>query len=184
MTKSKEPIYTPPPRLLVERADVFAMAAHGGAGQLRKYTGIPYVEHPRAVSRIVSVYGGSEAMVAAALLHDVVEDTKVDIEDIVYMFGVEVAELVDWMTDKTTPDDGNRATRKKMERERWAGAPPEAKMIKPEDCIDNGHDITANDPDFAKVYLSEMRLLLPLIENGSYRLANRLSRIIESGLPA
>ena len=53
---------------LVEKAKLFATKAH--EGQVRKYTGEPYIIHPIEVSEIVERYNGSKEMIAAALLHD------------------------------------------------------------------------------------------------------------------
>ena len=60
------------------RALAFCMAAHAGVGQVRKYTGEPYAVHPIAVAALVRAYvpDASEEMLIAALLHDVVEDTR------------------------------------------------------------------------------------------------------------
>ncbi len=66
-------------------------------GQLRK-SGIPYVVHPICVACIVAHYGGDEAMVCAALLHDIVEDTLCEIDYIYETYGDEVGTLVDALT--------------------------------------------------------------------------------------
>ena len=66
-------------------------------GQKRK-SGEPYVIHPICVACIVGFYGGDEAMVCAALLHDVVEDTDYHIRDVRSNFGEDVANLVDALT--------------------------------------------------------------------------------------
>ena len=58
---------------IVERARVFATAAHAAVGQTRKYTGEPYVVHPMEVASLVESVGGTEAMVAAAREHYVDE---------------------------------------------------------------------------------------------------------------
>lgn len=168
---------------LVDRAAAFAYAAHAAVGQKRKYTGTPYIEHPERVARLVRVAGfGSAEMIAAAWLHDVVEDTGVTQEDIIAMFPPKVAELVDWMTDKMTPADGNRNYRKFKERERWATAPAEAQTIKLADAYDNAQDILAHDKDFAKVYLAEMRLLMPILDRGHERLRSMLSEVLRQEL--
>ncbi|HIP03128.1 MAG TPA: HD domain-containing protein, partial [Campylobacterales bacterium] len=65
--------------------------------QFRK-SGEPYIIHPICVASIVCAYGGDEQMVIAALLHDVVEDTPCEIEEIDEKFGKEVAELVAGLT--------------------------------------------------------------------------------------
>ena len=111
---------------LLERARVFATAAHAAVGQTRKYTGEPYVVHPLEVANIVLSVGGTEAMVAAAMLHDVLEDTGVTFDLLEDEFGEEVAQLVLWLTDVSKPEDGNRSTRKALDRQHSAAAPAEA----------------------------------------------------------
>ena len=61
---------------LISKALKFSTAAHAAVGQKRKYTGEDYIVHPIAVSEIVAAFGGSKEMVAAALLHDTLEDTN------------------------------------------------------------------------------------------------------------
>jgi (p)ppGpp synthase/HD superfamily hydrolase len=147
----------------VERAKVFATAAHAAVGQTRKYTGEPYVVHPLEVASLVESVGGTEAMVAAALLHDVLEDTGVTFDLLVEQFGSEVAELVLWLTDVSKPEDGNRSTRKALDRQHSAAAPAAAQTVKVADLISNTRSIVAHDPGFAKVYLEEKRLLLDVL---------------------
>lgn len=96
---------------VIERARIFASKAH--EGQFRKYTGEPYVHRPESVANTVAAINTDETMVAAAWLHDVVEDAPFTIEDIRFEFGAEIAELVDELTDKTTLADGNRRTSQK-----------------------------------------------------------------------
>ena len=148
---------------IVERARVFATAAHAAVGQTRKYTGEPYVVHPIEVSEIVASVGGTEAMVAAALLHDVLEDTEVTVDVLEEQFGSEVADLVLWLTDISKPEDGNRSTRKALDRQHSAAAPAAAQTIKVADLISNTKTIVEFDPGFAKTYLAEKRLLLDVL---------------------
>ena len=147
----------------VERAKVFATAAHAAVGQTRKYTGEPYVVHPMEVASLVESVGGTEAMVAAALLHDVLEDTGVTVDVLEEQFGSEVADLVLWLTDVSKPNDGNRSTRKALDRQHSAAAPAAAQTVKVADLISNTRSIVAHDPGFAKVYLEEKRLLLEVL---------------------
>ena len=77
---------------LTTRAKVFANIAHDG--QVRKYTGEPYISHPVSVAKLVKDVGSSDTVISAAWLHDVVENTKFTAEDILNRFGVEVANLV------------------------------------------------------------------------------------------
>ena len=148
---------------IVERARVFATAAHAAVGQTRKYTGEPYVVHPIEVSELVASVNGTEAMVAAALLHDVLEDTEVTVDLLEEQFGSKVADLVLWLTDISRPEDGNRSARKALDRQHSAVAPAAAQTIKVADLISNTRSIVAHDPGFAKVYLEEKRLLLDVL---------------------
>jgi (p)ppGpp synthase/HD superfamily hydrolase len=163
---------------MVERARVFATAAHAAVGQVRKYTFEPYIVHPAEVAKIVRDAGGSEAMVAAAWLHDTVEDTGVTIETIRAEFGVEVAELVGWLTDVSRPEHGNRAHRKALDRAHSAAAPAEAQTVKLADLIANTRSIMAHDEAFAKTYLEEKRLLLAVMTKGDARLMAEARKFI------
>jgi len=80
---------------VVSRA--YRMAAKAHATQRRK-SGEPYIVHPLAVAKIVADLGLDETTVASALLHDAVEDTLVELEDIQRAFGNDVANIVDGVT--------------------------------------------------------------------------------------
>ena len=133
------------------------------SSQKRKYTGEPYIVHPVEVSEIVAWHNGSKEMIAAALLHDTVEDTDVTIDDIRNEFGNAVALLVDDLTDVSKLEDGNRATRKAMDRDHTANASAAAMVIKAADLISNSKSIAEHDPKFAKVYFEEKRALLDVM---------------------
>lgn len=143
------------------KALAFATNAHGSVLQVRKYTKEPYIVHPIAVASIVrSVRDHTPEMLAAAYLHDVVEDTPVTIEEVFAEFGVEVGELVSWLTDVSKPTDGNRRVRKALDRAHSIAAPAAAQTIKVADLIDNTKSIVRFDPSFATVFLREKQLLL------------------------
>ena len=144
---------------LILRAAAFADHAHGSIGQIRKYTGEPYVRHPQAVAELVTRAGGDEAMICAAWLHDTVEDTPVTLAE-VSAFGTEIGELVYWLTDVSRPEHGNRQVRKAMDREHIARAPARAQAVKLADLIHNSESILKHDPGFAVGYLKEKALLL------------------------
>jgi guanosine-3',5'-bis(diphosphate) 3'-pyrophosphohydrolase len=78
-------------------ADAYAFAAEAHAGQMRK-SGEPFVSHPLEVAGILAELRLDTATITAAILHDVVEDSHVDIKDIRERFGDEVAGLVDGVT--------------------------------------------------------------------------------------
>ena len=163
---------------LVERARVFATAAHAACGQLRKYTYEPYIVHPAEVVSIVSTVPHTEAMLAAAWLHDVVEDTGVTLETVRAEFGEEVADLVGWLTDVSRPEQGNRATRKAIDRAHTAMAPAQAQTVKLADLISNTRSIMEHDETFAKTYLAEKKLLLEVMTKGDPELMARARRNI------
>ncbi len=79
----------------IQRAVELATKAH--EGQLRR-TGEPYIVHPLAVKKILEEWGMDEDTIVAGVLHDVVEDTNVTLEQIKQEFGEVVAQLVDGVT--------------------------------------------------------------------------------------
>lgn len=137
-------------------------------GQTRKYTGEPYVTHCAEVAAIVQQHiPGNDEAIAAAWLHDVIEDCGLTRSYIASLFGDHVASLVTEVSDVSKPSDGNRAVRKALDREHYGRASPEGKAIKLADLISNTRSIVAHDPDFAKVYLAEKALLLPLLKGSA-----------------
>lgn len=164
---------------IVRKAQVYAMAAHAAVGQKRKYTGEPYIVHPAEVAKIVaSVPGSTPDMVAAAWLHDVVEDTGCTYTDIHMAFGADIATLVGWLTDVSKPEDGPRWYRKKLDREHTAQAPAEAQTIKLADLISNSRSIMEHDPKFARTYLEEKRQLLEVMTKGDAGLHAEASKYV------
>ncbi len=76
----------------LERA--LRLAAQGHEGQVRKGSPVPYIEHPMAVAMILDRAGFDEEVVVAGLLHDLVEDTSITLDEIRSEFGDSVAETV------------------------------------------------------------------------------------------
>jgi hypothetical protein len=144
----------------------FAETAHGCINQRRKYTDAPYICHPIAVADIVASVPHTDNMLAAALLHDTVEDTPVTLHEIREYFGPDVATLVEMLTDVSKPSDGNRAARKAIDRAHTAKASPEAMTIKLADLLDNTRSIVEHDLNFARVYLREKLDLLDVLGAG------------------
>ena len=143
---------------IVGKALDFATQAHGD--QKRKYTGASYTVHLVEVMNIVRTVVQDDEMLAAALLHD----TK----------------LVDELTDVSKPEDGNRATRKGIDRTKLAGVSADAQTIKLADLISNAKDIAVNDPNFAKVYMNEKRQLLAVLTKGNARLMKQAQDIVSN----
>ena len=160
---------------LYDEAVKFATKAHGE--QKRKYTNETYINHPIAVAELVrSTENHTDEMLAAAVLHDVLEDTPTHPTEIFNKFGPIVFKYVMELTEK--PREGNRASRKAFERERLSGVGTPAQTIKLADLIDNSASITEYDPSFAKVYMKEKKDLLEVLGRGDKSLYKKASEII------
>lgn len=159
-------------------------AAFWHVGQVRKYTGKPYITHPCSVAHIVKSVPHVEEQVCAAYLHDVVEDTDCTLAEITNQFGHYIALMVDELTDPPARAGTNRHNRKWQDRLRLYQALPETKTVKLADLIDNSSSIMKYDPSFAKVYLREKRLLLDeALIGGDPTLWARADRIVrDSGV--
>lgn len=124
---------------LWQRAASFAARAH--AGGLRKDGCTPYVAHPFRVAMTVRhVFGcEDEVAIAAALLHDTIEDTSADYDEIEEHFGTDVAECVSTLTK-------NKAMREEAREaeydQRLSRAPWQARLVKLADVYDNAIDLT------------------------------------------
>ena len=156
------------------------LAGKAHEGQFRKYSGMPYIVHPIEVATIVQTVEHSDEMIAAALLHDVVEDTDYSFEDIAKEVSPEVADLVKGLTDVSSPQDGNRKVRKAIDKDHLAEQNAEVQTIKLADVISNSQDIKANDPKFAKVYIEEMKALLEVLTKGDKTLYAKAKEIVYS----
>lgn len=167
---------------LVDKARRYASKAHASIDQRRKYTNDPYIVHPQAVANIVSSVPHTEEMLAAAWLHDTVEDTPTTINDIVQHFGNDVAELVAMLTNVSDDAQESRIQKKNLDRQHSARANASAKTIKLADLIDNLRSLVTHDPDFAKTYLVEKRLLLAVLKEGDATLWRQAEHIIKESL--
>lgn len=155
----------------------FARQAH--EGQTRKYTREDFIWHPTRVAMRVATVTNDPEILAAAMLHDVVEDTPVEIEEIETQFGERVANLVFCLSDVATRADGNRAARNLKNVRHYECAHPDAKTIKLADMLDNIPSIISHDPKFAKVYLPEKKMLLEVLSNGHPELYQRVEILIK-----
>jgi len=163
---------------LVKQAIRFATEAHQRIDQRRKYSGQPYAVHLDQVAKIVATVTDDGEMIAAAWLHDVVEDTPATLNDIEREFGGSIAQLVRELTDISKPGDGNRAARKTIDREHLSEASARGQTIKLADLIDNCKDITQHDARFARVYLNEMSSLLQILTKADEGLMRRARKTL------
>jgi (p)ppGpp synthase/HD superfamily hydrolase len=155
----------------------FAAAAH--AGEVRKGSGQPYIAHPEAVAQIQRELGVDDPVIlAAALLHDVVENTSVTVADIAARFGDDVAGLVGELTRPVGTHENRDAFRLYLD-----SLGPRALLIKLADRIENmrGLQFVHDDATFVRDYLDETReLFLPLAERTDAQLAALLREAYES----
>ena len=157
---------------------------HASIGHIRKYSGEPYIVHPAAVAALVRTVPHTEEMIAAAWLHDTVEDTHATLAEIEQECGAKVAELVEMLTDVSKPTDGSRAERKALDRAHTAQASPEAKTIKLADIIHNTDSIVEHDPNFAVIYLAEKVMLLDVLREGDPTLWDMAAEITKPEIEA
>lgn len=123
---------------LLDRAIIFAVKAH--AGTERRGKGFPYIVHPMEAVEIVATMTADQELLAAAALHDVVEDTDVSVEQIRTEFGDRIASLVaaesDTFEEGVSEEDSWHA-RKRAAIDRLANAPHDAKIVALGDKLSN-----------------------------------------------
>jgi (p)ppGpp synthase/HD superfamily hydrolase len=116
--------------------DAFAKAREAHAGQVRNGSGgMPYIEHPQAVAAVLAEHGFGDEVLAAALLHDVVEDSETTVEEVRERFGDPVARLVGALSDDESIADYR--ARKDEHRQRVAAAGADALAIYCADKLTN-----------------------------------------------
>lgn len=148
--------------LIVRAAD---LAARAHAGQRRKGEGdVPYVNHCTAVACLVAGVTDYAETIAAALLHDTVEDSEVTLDQLSAEFGPRVAELVACVTDSAEVTSLALSERKAAQAEKMRSAPDAAKLIKIADQTSNLRDIVAMPPDWStarkQAYLDGARMVV------------------------
>lgn len=141
---------------LLEEAYAFACAAHHGPAR----RGDTDIEHPAAVAALLADAGFGDAVVAAGLLHDVVEDTTKGFDVIDECFGVEIGDLVDAMTEDDSID--SYAERKAEHRQRALAAGPAPASIYAADKLARVRSLTAAGESVAPERLAHYRDTLAL----------------------
>jgi guanosine-3',5'-bis(diphosphate) 3'-pyrophosphohydrolase len=161
---------------ILEKVRDYADKAHDK--QQRKYTPERYIVHPVRVMEMCRRYTDKLPVLAAALLHDVLEDTPVTKEKLLQFLHTVmneedaretlrlVVELTDVFTKQRHPR-WNRRKRKIKEAERIQQTSADSQTVKYADIIDNCREIVEHDPDFAKVFLRECKGLLNVMPKGN-----------------
>ncbi len=176
---------------ILEKIKNFAAAAH--EGQKRKYVDEPYVNHPIRVSEYCQGFSKDLSIAAAAILHDVLEDTAVTPQEMnSFLMSIMsdgearhtmrlVKDLTDVYTHSAYPEM-NRRWRKEKECDRLCKIHPDAQTIKYADIIDNCNDIAGSGDDFAAAYLNECKKLLQRITKGNAGMYKEAIHTVEAGL--
>ena len=131
---AKKPLNTD----LLDRAIIFAVKAH--AGVERNGKGFPYIVHPLEAVEIVATITPDQELLAAAALHDTVEDTGVTLEELRLEFGDHVASLVATESEDKVPnmsEEESWHSRKQAAIDRLAHASHEAKIVALGDKLSN-----------------------------------------------
>lgn len=144
-------------RQIIRHAYIFAYQAHLGQ---RRASGAPFFTHPVAVAHLLAKMGQDSSTIAAALLHDVVEDTSVTTDQLKAVFGNEIATLVESVTKPQalaaqSPEQAQLATHwkliKRIRRDRRVA------WIKLADRLHNLSTLHALDPDRQRRIVQETR---------------------------
>ena len=161
---------------LIDKAAAYAEKAH--EGQVRKYTDLPYFVHPQRVALAVSAYTDRPEVIAAAYLHDVLEDCgQVCLKDIYEEFGVKVSDLVIELTNPSKKFPTlKRAARKEMDRLYLNTCSANAQLIKVIDRLDNIRDMEGAPDDFKSLYFDETILLAQTLTKAPAGLVEELMR--------
>ena len=128
----------------IEESRNLAIARH--AGQCRpNHSREPKINHIEEVAQLVKESGGNQDEVAAAWLHDIIEDTNTTIEEIDELFGLEIAQLVDGLTDPPEFSSLPLDVRKHQQAQRLLSKSKGVRRVKLCDQISNVHSVI-NDP--------------------------------------
>lgn len=123
---------------LLDRAIMFAVRAH--AGTERRGKGFPYIVHPMEAMEIVATLTSDQELLAAAALHDTVEDTDITVEQIRAEFGDRIASLVASESDafeQGVSEEDSWHARKQAAIDRLSSAPHDAKIVALGDKLSN-----------------------------------------------
>jgi hypothetical protein len=164
---------------LIKAARKFANGSHQRINTYRNPALQSSEAHLKSVAQIVSSVSHDDEIIAAAWLHDIVEDTGSTIGDMERKFGAGVAKLVDELTVVSYMARGNQAARLTLEREHFARVSAPAKTIKLADLIDTCRDLHKNEPAGLKKYGTRAKELAAVLEGGDPTLLARLKRDLE-----
>jgi len=163
------------------------LARYAHSEQVRKFSGLPYVSHVGRVAGRVSVHKFStEDMIAAAFCHDILEDTRINYEELSLVIGKNAANIVLELTNPSKNSSLSRSERKRMDRDHIVKISKEARIIKFFDRIDNISELlrdyfllSKSEKEFSAIYAYESRLLLDVLNGLDEDLEAELLFVIE-----
>lgn len=165
----------------VNEAREFALWAHGSIGQT--YDDLPYEVHLAEVVALVASVPHTKEMLAAAWNHDVLEDVRaITREAMAAKLGPVATGLVVEVTSVSSKADGPRAVRAARDRMHFAAASAQGQTIKLADLTANLRRAARLSPGFAKVYIPEKALLLPLLTAGDATLRRLATEALQAAL--
>lgn len=167
---------------LLDRAIIFAVHAH--AGTERRGKGYPYIVHPMEAVEIVATMTADQELLAAAALHDTVEDTDVTVEQLKAEFGERIASLVadesDVMPEGMT-EEASWHQRKQAAIDRLSKASHEAKMVALGDKLSNMRAIARDYTEMGDALWSRFHAKDPKDHEWHYRgLADALRELSDT----
>lgn len=149
-------------RTIADTARALAVEHH--RDQLYGRSNLPFTHHLTAVAGLVALYTEDQTTVAAAWLHDIVEDTEIEVGDIRAAYGDELADIVDRLTD---PSGLTRRMAKEIAIPRAAECPKAALVRLADRFVNHHHTIVQQQRHYAEIYLGEFdHFMMHMYRNG------------------
>lgn len=178
-----QPLRESDPR--ISTAEAYARGAHQGLKQVRRYNGEPYINHPARCAEMAAEFGLPAFAVAGLWLHDVPEDTGVELEEIRDVFGESVYSIVSGLTNVYTKDtDGvydirPRARRHATSLSKLQRQPTIVKVCRMIDSYDNLRDFAHFEKRFARAFIPEKRDIWRLCSGTHFQIHHLLGKRLD-----
>jgi len=169
---------------ITSQAEAYARGAHQALKQARRYSGEPYINHPARCAEMAASFGLPVFAIAGLWLHDVPEDTGVELEEIRDVFGEQVYTVVSGLTNIYTKDaDGvydlkPRSRRHAANLSKLQRQPTIVKVCRMIDSLDNLSDLSS-DPSFAKTFIPEKRDIWKICGGTHYQIHHILGKRLD-----
>lgn len=165
--------------LPIEVSQAFDFAKEQHKDQLRRFISLPYIVHPLEMATRLALEGFSYEALMGALLHDVVEDCGISLDEIKNKFGKTVQYYVYHLSDIAPLESGNRATRLEINFNHFQKSDWVTHNIKLTDLISNTRSLVLCDPRFAQSYVVELVKGMHYFRNNKDNLNSNLYNMLE-----